>query len=120
MEFRTGAYIHDDKRNQRRSRLIIDSAFNNLPGKTTDQRCVRSSCTLSTPMPVYKPVMDTMSQSGFQIWIASEILNKTPWPQSASELYRQSDRRLLAMLVPTFEDIGCRVVSETDPYGRIF
>jgi hypothetical protein len=25
-----------------------------------------------------------------------------PWPESASELYRQSDRRLLAKLVPTF------------------
>jgi hypothetical protein len=27
---------------------------------------------------------------------------KTPWPQSASELYRPSDRRLSAKLVPTF------------------
>jgi hypothetical protein len=34
---------------------------------------------------------------------------------SASELYRPSDRRLLAKLVPTFADRGCRVVSATDP-----
>jgi hypothetical protein len=37
---------------------------------------------------------------------------------SASELYRPSDRRLLAKLVPTFADRGCRVVSATDPTGR--
>jgi hypothetical protein len=44
---------------------------------------------------------------------------QTPWPESASELYRPSDRRLLAKLVPTFADRGRRVVSETDPYGHI-
>jgi hypothetical protein len=33
------------------------------------------------------------------------IKNKQPqWPESASELYRPSDHRLLARLVPTFED----------------
>jgi hypothetical protein len=35
---------------------------------------------------------------------------------SASELYRPSDRRLL---VPTFADRGCHMVSLTDLYGRI-
>jgi hypothetical protein len=35
------------------------------------------------------------------------------------ELYRPSDRRLSAKLVPTFADRRCRVVSVTDPYGRI-
>jgi hypothetical protein len=44
---------------------------------------------------------------------------KTPWPESASELYRPSDRRLSAKLVPTFVDKGCHVVSVTGPYGRI-
>jgi hypothetical protein len=44
---------------------------------------------------------------------------KNPWPQSASELNRPSDRRLSVKLVPTFEDRGCHVVSATDPYGRI-
>jgi hypothetical protein len=43
----------------------------------------------------------------------------TPWPKSASELYRPSDRRLSAKLVPTSADRGCHVVSVTDPYGRI-
>jgi hypothetical protein len=43
---------------------------------------------------------------------------KAPWPESASELYRPSDRRLSAKLVSTFADRGCHVVSVTDPYGR--
>jgi hypothetical protein len=43
----------------------------------------------------------------------------TPWPESASKLYRLSDRRLSAKLLPTFEVWGCHVVSTTDPYGRI-
>jgi hypothetical protein len=37
---------------------------------------------------------------------------------SASELYRSSDRRLSAKLVPTFADRWCHVVSATDPHGR--
>jgi hypothetical protein len=43
----------------------------------------------------------------------------TPWSESASELYRPSDRRLSAKLVPTFADRGCHVVSVTVPYCRI-
>jgi hypothetical protein len=35
------------------------------------------------------------------------------------ELYRSSDRRLSAKLMPTSADRGCHVVSVTDPYGRI-
>jgi hypothetical protein len=38
---------------------------------------------------------------------------------SASKLYRPSDCRLSAKLVPTFADRGCHVVSVTDSYGRI-
>jgi hypothetical protein len=44
---------------------------------------------------------------------------KTPWPESESELYRLSGRRLSAQLVPTFVDRGCHVGTVTDPYGRI-
>jgi hypothetical protein len=43
---------------------------------------------------------------------------KTPWSESASELYRPSDRRLSAKCLPTFADRGCHVVSVTDPYSR--
>jgi hypothetical protein len=41
------------------------------------------------------------------------------WPESASKSYRPSDRRLSAVLVPTFADRGCNVVSVTDLYSRI-
>jgi hypothetical protein len=44
---------------------------------------------------------------------------KTSWSESASELYRPSDSRLLAKWLPTLADRGCNVVSVTDPYGRI-
>jgi hypothetical protein len=44
---------------------------------------------------------------------------QTPWLDSASELYRLSDRRLLAKLVSTFADRWCHVVSVTDSYSRI-
>jgi hypothetical protein len=48
------------------------------------------------------------------------IQNKqTPWPESASELYRQSDSRLSKKLVSTFADIRYQVVIVTDPYCRI-
>jgi hypothetical protein len=44
---------------------------------------------------------------------------KIQLPESASELYRLSDRRLSAKLVPTLANRGCHVVSVTDPYSRI-
>jgi hypothetical protein len=31
-----------------------------------------------------------------------KIFKQTPWPESASELYRPSDRRLSAKFMPTF------------------
>jgi hypothetical protein len=43
-------------------------------------------------------------------------LTLTSWPESASELYRPSDRLLSAKLVPTFAYRGCYVASVTDPY----
>jgi hypothetical protein len=46
------------------------------------------------------------------------INKNTQWPEFESELYRPSDRRLSAKLVPTFADRVCHVVSVTDPYGR--
>jgi hypothetical protein len=52
--------------------------------------------------------------------ITKKILNYTLWPESTSELYRPRDRSLSAKSVPTFVDRGCRVVSATDPYCRIF
>jgi hypothetical protein len=45
----------------------------------------------------------------------SMLRNKTPWPESASELYRPSEHSLYAKSVLTFEDRGYYVVSVTDP-----
>jgi hypothetical protein len=50
---------------------------------------------------------------------STDSKKKTPWSESASELYRPSDRRLSTKLVPPFTDRGCHVVSVTDPSGRI-
>jgi hypothetical protein len=47
--------------------------------------------------------------------LSSGILELTQWLESAIELYRPSDRRLSAKLVPTFADRGCHVVSVTNP-----
>jgi hypothetical protein len=44
---------------------------------------------------------------------------KTLWPESASELYRPSNRGFSAKLVRTFADRGCHVVSVMGPYGSI-
>jgi hypothetical protein len=62
-----------------------------------------------------------ISQLGY--WAMSgfyrNVRKQIPWSESASELYRPSDRRLSAKWLPTIADIGCHVVSVTDPYGRI-
>jgi hypothetical protein len=55
----------------------------------------------------------------FQRVAFRKVKIKTPWSESASELYRLSDRRLSTKWLPTFADRGCRVVSVTDPYCRI-
>jgi hypothetical protein len=47
------------------------------------------------------------------------LITKTPWPESASKLYRPSDSSLSAKLVPTFADRKCHVAGVTDPYGHV-
>jgi hypothetical protein len=44
---------------------------------------------------------------------------KTPWSESASELYKPNDRHLSAKLMPKFVDRGCHVVNVMDPHARI-
>jgi hypothetical protein len=46
-------------------------------------------------------------------------LNYASWPESASELYRSSDRRLSAKLVSSFADREYHLVSVTYPNSRI-
>jgi hypothetical protein len=55
----------------------------------------------------------------FKLFIETKILYITPWPECTIELYRPSDRRLSAKLVPTFADRRCHMVSVTDSYGHI-
>jgi hypothetical protein len=47
-----------------------------------------------------------------------EYIKKTPWPESACEIY-PSDHHISVKLVATFADGECHMVSVTDPYGRI-
>jgi hypothetical protein len=44
--------------------------------------------------------------------------NSAAYSPQANYTDRPSDRRLLAKLVLTLADRGCRVVSATDPHGR--
>jgi hypothetical protein len=53
------------------------------------------------------------------VFIVRKYNLKKLWPQSARQLYRPSERRLSANLMPTFVDRGCRVVSMANLYGRI-
>jgi hypothetical protein len=46
-------------------------------------------------------------------------ITETTWPESASELYPPSDRRLSAKIVPTFDDGECCVVSAMNPHSHI-
>jgi hypothetical protein len=55
----------------------------------------------------------------FQSYLVNRKQTKTPWPEFASEVYRPSDRRLSAKLVPTSANRGNHVVSVTVTYGRI-
>jgi hypothetical protein len=48
-----------------------------------------------------KLILRTLFSQVFILLVESNN-KKTPWPESASELYLPSDRRLLAKLVPTF------------------
>jgi hypothetical protein len=47
-----------------------------------------------------------------------ELKNKLRGFSPQSKLYRQSDRRLSAKLIPTLADRGCRVISAMNPHGR--
>jgi hypothetical protein len=66
------------------------------------------SQSIRSPGSIYKEIMRQRLQN-----------KQTPWSESASELYRPSDRRLSAKRLPNCADRGCHVVSVTDPSGRI-
>jgi hypothetical protein len=54
---------------------------------------------------MYSPAFYLIRNSNITILKVYDITNKqTPWPESASEPYQPSGRRLSAKLVPTFEN----------------
>jgi hypothetical protein len=58
---------------------------------------------LNSPFDVYRPnLINKWFVNNIQITRIFQTSKQTPWPESASELYRPSDRRLSAKLVPTF------------------
>jgi hypothetical protein len=66
----------------------------------------------------FRPVAEGLSL--LRCCVPCKNKNKqTPWSESASELYRLSDRRFSRKWLQTFADKGCHVVSVTDPNGRI-
>jgi hypothetical protein len=87
--------------------------------KHTERR-IRCRCNSFQQLIVYSawrwPTTTETCKCSKYIWIEQK---KTPWSESASELYRPSDRRLSAKWLPTFADKGCQVIRVTDPYGLI-
>jgi hypothetical protein len=65
------------------------------------------------------PVWGTYYLSAHSLYVRFVWYKRTPWPESVSELYRPSDRRLSAKWLPTFADRECHTVSVTGPYDRI-
>jgi hypothetical protein len=60
----------------------------------------------SWSFPIRCHLMKTVETRHKSFWVSLNwnFLFFTPWPQSASELYRPSDRSLSAKLVPTYAD----------------
>jgi hypothetical protein len=66
----------------------------------------------------FKIIYQATRSHNFRRQWSPHPLNQTKL-NSARELYRPSNHRLSATLVPTFADRWCHVVSVTDPNGRI-
>jgi hypothetical protein len=73
------------------------------------------------PVTSFRPICNYEAFTVFCVYYECHHVryNKSQWPESASELYRPSNRSLSAKLAPTFTDIGCHMVSITNPFGRI-
>jgi hypothetical protein len=79
--------------------------------------CYEGNCGIVGPaINVLCDVDEVVSHLDQAINVTNKQTNKqTIWSESASELYRPSDRRLSAKGLPTFADKGCHVVSVMDP-----
>jgi hypothetical protein len=58
--------------------------------------------------------LDRAADQRFSVSLTNELIKIRD-----NLLYKPSDRRFSAKLVPTFADRGCRVVNATDPHCRI-
>jgi hypothetical protein len=67
---------------------------------------------------LYHMYLEVRGQACSYVFKPSSV-KKTSSPEPESELYRQSERSLLAKLVSTLADKGRNIVSVTDPYGYI-
>jgi hypothetical protein len=85
--------------------------------KVKDGRCVRLT---TLPLSLSRLSRENVGAStshntvGLHGLLENKLNSET---KSSSELYRPSDRRLSAKLVPTLADGGCRVVSATNPHS---
>jgi hypothetical protein len=76
-----------------------------------------------SPQKLFATLYQRLSESGsfapsLNAYCNVILIKKNSGAESASELYRPSDRRLSAKLVPTLADRRCRVVSVTNHHGR--
>jgi hypothetical protein len=102
-----------------RIRRIVSYTVLVLSNKSKVRVIPRTSCFFSCAYPV---TCLTFLQFWYNISKYKNDQQKqkqTPLSESASELYRLSDRRLSVKRLPTFADKGCHVVSVTNPFGRI-
>jgi hypothetical protein len=78
-----------------------------------------SGKTIQAPFQLFKSKIVPLLQAFIDLLWKPYTSIYNSWSESASELYLPSDRRLFEKSLPTFADIGCHVVSVTDPYSRI-
>jgi hypothetical protein len=91
-------------------RRLIGEGYNN----TTGYKTVKTSVTAAYYFSANYFRKETFLDIACMLLSTFTTNKQTPWPESASELYRPSDRSLSAKLLPIFVDRGCHVVSVTD------
>jgi hypothetical protein len=103
---------------------LVTASSRDVTNNTKQTACTERGRSWGTASPLHRDgrsqrfVEPKISLRCSQRYLSSHTQKQTPWPESDSELYRQSDCRFSAELAPTFGDRGCHVVSVTDPYGR--
>jgi hypothetical protein len=71
-------------------------------------------CTITTCKPTCTSDMRQLYFKYYVLLNGGHNFSQTPWPESASELYRPSDRRLSVLRIE-----GVHVVNAMDPHGHI-